>query len=196
MIDKEKQLKLLSTAITQCSKCILSSTRNNIVFGSGNISSRLFFIGEAPGAQEDKQGTPFVGRAGKLFDSLLSSINLNRNDVYVANILKCRPPKNRNPKRNEIQQCTPYLKQQLHIIQPDIISSMGNFATKYCCNQFDIPFHNISTLHGQIFPITCNAKPSLLIPLYHPAAAVYNPNLLESMKKDFYQIKNQLIILK
>jgi len=193
MTTKEKELKQLTTTISQCSKCTLSTSRNNVVVGSGKITSQLFFIGEAPGAQEDKHGIPFVGRAGKLFDTLLNSIDLNRTDVYVANILKCRPPKNRNPKSNEIQQCTPYLEQQLKIIQPTIISPMGNFATKYCCKKFSKEFHNISSLHGQNLPISINSKPGYLIPLYHPAAAVYNPNLVDAMKKDYILIKKLLI---
>jgi DNA polymerase len=193
MTTQEKQLKQLTKTISQCSKCTLSISRNNVVIGSGKISSQLFFIGEAPGAQEDKHGIPFVGRAGKLFDTLLSSIDLNRTDVYVANILKCRPPKNRNPKRNEIQHCTSYLEQQIKIIQPSIISPMGNFATKYCCKKFNIELQNISSLHGQKFPISINSKPGYLIPVYHPAAAVYNPNLVDDMKKDYTQIKKLLI---
>ncbi len=192
MTTKEKQLQQLTITISQCSKCGLSISRNNVVVGSGKITSQLLFIGEAPGAQEDKHGIPFVGRAGKLFDTLLTSIDLNRTDVYVANILKCRPPKNRNPKKNEIQQCTLYLEQQLKIIQPLIISPMGNFATKYCCKKFTIELQNISSLHGQKFPIFINSKPGYLIPLYHPAAAVYNPNLVDIMKKDFTQIKKTI----
>lgn len=190
--DQNEQMKVLSKSISLCTKCFLSKNRTKVVVGSGPIPCKIIFIGEAPGSQEDLQGIPFVGRAGILFDILLAKINLNRNDVYVANILKCRPPKNRNPKTSEIQQCSKYLEQQLQIINPEIIAPMGNFATKYCCNKFNLLFQNISSIHGQSFSIIFESKSRLLIPVYHPAAAVYNPNLKETLINDITKIKKQL----
>jgi DNA polymerase len=189
MINKTDQIKNLTRCISQCTLCSLSKTRTNVVVGTGVIPSRIFFIGEAPGSAEDKQGKPFVGRAGKLFDSLLSSIDIQRKDVYIANILKCRPPKNRNPKSIEISQCTPYLEKQLELVNPEIIAPLGNFATKYCCNKYDIEFDNISNIHGEKYSIKNKSKSCILIPLFHPAAAVYNPNLTNLMLQDMEQIK-------
>ena len=190
--DPSTQMKILSNTILHCSKCILSKTRKNVVIGSGAIPSQILFIGEAPGSQENLQGIPFVGRAGKFFEILLNSINLERNDVYVTNILKCRPPKNRNPKFSEINHCTPYLEKQIDIIKPEILAPMGNFAARYCCKKYHIPIQNISSLHGKKFSISTKSFSGILIPLYHPAAAVYNPNLKDIMIQDFQQIKNQL----
>ena len=187
------QMNMLSTTITVCSKCILSKTRINVVIGSGKIPNQIVFIGEAPGSQEDKQGIPFVGRAGKIFDRLLNSISLTRNEVYITNILKCRPPKNRNPKTTEIIQCTPYLEKQIEILRPKILAPMGTFPTKYCCSKFNIPFDNISSIHGKKFLVTGTSFSGFIMPLYHPAAAIYNPYLSELMKKDMQGIKNQLI---
>ena len=192
--DSERiiQMEILSKSISQCTKCILSKTRTQVVVGFGAIPSQIMFIGEAPGSQEDLQGIPFVGRAGKLLDNLLTSIGMKREDVYITNILKCRPPKNRNPKTSEIHQCIPYLEQQIPIINPEIIVSMGNFATEFCCNKFTIPFHTISKIHGMKFSITHKLYTGLLMPMYHPAAAVYNPNLKETLLNDIMKIKKQL----
>lgn len=192
MSNKKKQIENLATEISKCTKCNLSKLRSNIVVGSGLITSKILFIGEAPGLQEDKQGVPFVGRAGKLFDMILQNIDLSRKNVYITNILKCRPPKNRNPTNQEIHYCTPFLEQQITIIQPDIIAPMGNFATRYCCKKFDIPFDKISKMHGKKFRIKNLKNTSYLMPLYHPAAAIYNPNLKQILISDIIKIKNQL----
>jgi DNA polymerase len=192
MINQKHQINLLTTSISQCAKCLLSKTRTKVVVGSGALTAQIIFIGEAPGSQEDKQGIPFVGRAGNLFDNLLASISLHRKDVYVANILKCRPPKNRNPKAIEIQQCTPYLEQQLKIINPKIIVPMGNFATRYFCDKFDCTFHKISKLHGKIISMNNEIFSGIIIPLYHPAAAIYNNKLEAILIKDF-QIINEYL---
>lgn len=192
MSNKKEQIEQLTTLVSNCTKCNLSKLRTNVVVGSGVLTSKILFIGEAPGLQEDKQGIPFVGRAGALFDMILQNIDLPRNNIYITNILKCRPPKNRNPTTKEIHLCTPYLEEQIMIIQPEIIAPMGNFATEYCCKKYHIPFVKISKMHGEKYKIKNYHKTNYMIPLYHPAAAIYNPNLKQQLLADILQIKRQL----
>ena len=173
--------------------CPLKDNATKLVFGKGDEQANIFFIGEAPGEKEDLEGLPFVGRAGQELDKLLQTINLSINDVYIANILKYRPPKNRNPNAQEMQTHTPYLVRQIRVINPKIIVPLGNFATKFVLNNFIVKGMNklpgISLLHGQKKEITINNKSFTVVPMYHPAAMLYNPKLKETMKEDFQKIK-------
>ncbi len=174
----------------------LAANASNLVFGKGNPDARVVFIGEAPGKNEDEQGLPFVGRAGEELDKLLHSIGLSAEEVYIANVLKYRPPNNRDPKKQEIQRHTPYLVEQLEIIQPEIVATLGNFATKFVLADFNpenmssIP--GISNLHGQAKPKKISGLQFTAFPLYHPAAMLYNPGLRETLEKDFEKMRGVL----
>jgi uracil-DNA glycosylase len=158
------------------------------VFGSGNADADLMFIGEAPGANEDKQGLPFVGQAGKLLDKLLAEIGLERGDVFIANTLKCRPPGNRDPHPNEIETCERYLRQQVALIEPTVICTLGNFSTKLLRGDNT----GISRVHGQDETRVIGPRAVRLYPLYHPAAALYTPSTLEMLRADFQRIPELL----
>lgn len=178
--------------VKNCKDCDLWKTRKNPVFGEGSSNAKVMFIGEAPGRNEDIQGRPFVGRAGKILDELLESIDLKRKDVYIANILKCRPPDNRNPMKNEIAYCTKYLDKQIEKIKPEIIVPLGSFATSYIFEKFNIKSEKIGNLHGKIFTLNTIFGTQRIIPIYHPAVATYNPNAKEILLKDFQKIKENL----
>ncbi len=159
-----------------------------MVFGSGNADAELMFIGEAPGANEDQQGIPFVGQAGKLLDKLLAEIDLTRADVFVANTIKCRPPGNRDPQPNELASCEGYLRSQVELIEPTMICTLGNFSTKLLRGDNT----GISRLHGQAEELTIGDRTVRLYPLYHPAAALYTPATLEALRADFRRIPELL----
>jgi DNA polymerase len=142
------------------------------------------FVGEAPGFHEDKQGFPFVGQAGKLLDQLLGGIGLTRADVYIANVLKCRPPGNRDPVPDEIESCEPHLFRQIELIEPRVIATLGNFATKLLSGKPT----GITRVHGQEQPTTIGGRDVLLYPLYHPAAALYTPAMLKVLEQDFARL--------
>jgi len=189
----KKELNKLTQEILNCKKCGLYKTRTNPVVGEGSQDTDIIFIGEAPGFNEDKQGRPFVGQAGKIFDELLNSISLKRADIYITNILKCRPPQNRNPTQEEIKSCSIYLNNQIGIIKPKIICCLGNFATDFILKKFNLKdkIQGISKIHGQIFNISTLTGVIKIIPLYHPAVATYNMNMLETLKKDFKVLKEK-----
>ena len=167
--------------ICQCNKCILSATKTNYVPGKGNPNADIMFIGEAPDKNEDLQGIPFVGAAGQNLDRLLNLIGLTLNDVYIANILKCRPPDNRDPLPEEITICTPFLNAQIEAIKPKVIVTLGKFATQYMLGTNT----GITMLHGKPF-----VKPGApaIYPMYHPAAALYNPGLQQTIETDFLNL--------
>ena len=192
----EINFKNLKKNISNCKKCELWKSKTNYVFGKGSINTLILFIGEAPGKNEDKFGIPFIGKAGKLLDDLLLHIDLKREDVFITNILKCRPPNNRNPSKNEIINCTEFLNHELDLIQPKIISTLGNFSSNYIFNKFKIPFDKISKIHGKIFSTKTAYGELFIIPQYHPAFAVYNPNNVKILKEDFSNIKNLIKKLK
>ena len=175
----------MNEEIKNCRRCNLWKTRTNVVVGEGSLSADIMFIGEAPGYNEDKQGRPFVGKAGKILDELLNSVGLKREEIYITNILKCRPPGNRDPLPEEIKACTPYLDEQIEMIDPRKICTLGNFATDYILTSFGLKSENIGRIHGKIF----KASETLdIIPLYHPAVAVYNPNMRPILIEDFKKI--------
>ena len=169
----------------QCKKCQLHKTRINIVHGQGNNKSNIILIGEAPGKNEDLQGIPFIGRAGKLLDELLSHINLTRKDVYTTNTVKCRPPNNRNPTTEEIKACTPHLDREIAQIKPKIIIPLGTFASKYILEKYNFKFTTIGVCHGKKF----YTPDLIIIPFYHPAAAIYNQKLKPELFKDIRKVK-------
>jgi uracil-DNA glycosylase family 4 len=171
-----------------CVACPLHQTRTTVVFGSGNADADLMFIGEAPGANEDKLGLPFVGQAGKLLDKLLTEIGLDRADVFIVNTVKCRPPNNRDPHPHEIESCNGYLRRQVELIEPSVICTLGNFATKL----LRADTTGISRLHGQDEVRMIGPRAVRLLPLYHPAAALYTPATLETLRADFARIPGLL----
>ena len=192
MMDKKSEMKKIESEVCECKKCGLYKTRQLPVVGEGSLNADLLFIGEAPGYNEDLQGKPFAGRSGKVFDELLESIELKREKIYITNILKCRPPKNRNPLLSEIKSCTPYLDKQLGIIKPKIIVTLGNFATQYIFEKFGMAKKRISDVHGKTFPINTLNGNLVIIPIFHPACVVYNSNMMNILKADFQKIKNVL----
>ncbi|MBP9854949.1 MAG: uracil-DNA glycosylase [Candidatus Omnitrophica bacterium] len=171
----------------------LKDTATHLVFGEGSPDAKIFFVGEAPGRNEDLKGLPFIGSAGKILDQLLFSIDLKREDVFITSILKYRPPKNRNPKLEEIISHTPFLVEQIKIIQPKVIVPLGNFAARFILGGFNIEnmkdVANISSLHGKIEQISFEHLTFSVVALYHPAAILYNPPLKETLKKDFQVIR-------
>ena len=170
--------------VAGCTRCALAAGRTQVVFGSGDPGADLMFVGEAPGFHEDKQGVPFVGAAGKLLDQLLAGIGLTRADVYVANVLKCRPPGNRDPMPDEIEACEGHLWKQIALIQPRVVATLGNFATKLLSGRPT----GITRVHGQEQETTLGGRRVLLYPIYHPAAALYTPRMLDVLKSDFARI--------
>jgi len=191
-MSKEDDMKHITSLVENCRKCSLWKTRKKPVVGEGSIDADILFVGEAPGYNEDIQGRPFVGKAGKVLDEFLESIGLKRNDVYVANILKCRPPDNRNPLKTEIDVCTEYLDKQIEIIQPRIIIPLGNFASSYIFEKFGLKYDKISNVHGKIFQINTLFGNVKIIPVYHPAVATYNLEAKNILLDDFKVIKNAI----
>ena len=174
-----------------CTRCPeLAATRHTVVFGSGNADADLMFIGEAPGANEDKQGLPFVGQAGRLLEQLLGEIGLTRGDVFIANVLKCRPPGNRDPLPQEIENCQEYLFRQLELIEPRVVCTLGNFSTKLLRGD---PM-GITRLHGQAEVRTIGVRAVRLYPIFHPAAALYTPSMLETLRTDFQRLPDLLAL--
>jgi len=182
------ELAVLADSVAGCTKCRLSQGRTQVVFGSGHPQADLMFVGEAPGFHEDKQGVPFVGQAGKLLDQLLAGIGLTRSDVFVANVLKCRPPGNRDPQTDEIQACEGHLWKQIELIQPKVVATLGNFATKLLSGK---PL-GITRVHGQEQEVVLGGSRVVLYPIFHPAAALYTPRMLEVLQTDFSRLPELL----
>ncbi len=200
-MEKEEHLEELKRRVEDCRNCPLGRSRKYIVFGEGDSESQVMFVGEAPGYYEDQIGKPFVGQAGKLLDNLLAEIGLSRQSVYIANILKCRPPGNRDPLPEEINACKPHLMKQIDIIQPSIICSLGRFALislykglpssgreKFSSGGRDGKSISITAAHGKLI----QTEKYNIFPLYHPAAALHQPTLLQSIKEDFAKLKELL----
>ena len=167
-----------------CTRCRLAHTRTQVVFGTGSPTADLLFVGEAPGMHEDKQGIPFVGAAGKLLEQLLSGIGLTRDQVYIANVIMCRPPGNRDPMPEEIEACESHLWRQIELIRPRVVATLGNFATKLLSGRPT----GITRVHGQEQETTLGGRRVLLYPIYHPAAALYTPRMLDVLKSDFARL--------
>jgi uracil-DNA glycosylase len=173
-----------------CEKCPLSATRNSVVFGKGNADADLMFVGEAPGAEEDRQGLPFVGRAGKFLGELLEDIGMSREDVFIANVLKCRPPGNRDPQPEEIDSCRPWLETQVDLIQPRLICTLGNFATKLLTSNPT----GITRVRGTAQEHTIGGRRLRILPLLHPAAGLRTPKMAEQLREDFKLIPDLLAL--
>jgi uracil-DNA glycosylase len=189
--ERREALKELLVEARGCTRCAeLAATRTSVVFGAGNADAELMFVGEAPGASEDEQGLPFVGRAGKLLDQLLGEIGLARGDVFVCNTLKCRPPGNRDPLPIEIENCQEYLLRQVALIQPTVICTLGNFSTKLLRGDPT----GITRLHGQPEVRVIGSRAVRLYPIYHPAAALYTPRMLETLREDFARLPELLAL--
>lgn len=191
-MNKRKELEKIKKEIENNLICPLKDSATNLVFGKGNLNAEIMFIGEAPGKKEDLEGIPFVGSAGKKLDGLLESIGLTLNDCYVANILKYRPPKNRDPNINEIKTHTPFLIKQIEIIKPKIICTLGNFSTKFILANFEVTemkaIKGISSIHGTFREVQANGYTVKVVPLYHPAAMLYNPKLRDVLIADFKKL--------
>jgi DNA polymerase len=194
-MEKQKKLDELKEEIINA-KLLLSENATNIVFGKGNSNADIIFVGEAAGKNEDLQGLPFVGAAGKNLDKLLLTVGLSLNDVYITNILKYRPPGNRDPNEEEIKNHTPYLLKQIRIIKPKVICSLGNYATKFFlakCNPDEMNKQpGITSIHGKVRNIQIDGIEIKLIPLFHPAAIIYNQKLKVEWEKDLLIVKQEL----
>jgi len=174
-------LQELGHSLKDCQRCRLSSGRTQVVFGTGNPNASIMFVGEAPGFYEDKQGIPFVGAAGKLLNELLESAGLSRTDIYIANVIKCRPPDNRDPLPDEVETCKPFLFQQIETIKPKVVCTLGNFAMQTLLGKKV----GIMKMRGQVFQV----QDFFVFPLLHPAAALHQGNLNESLREDFRKLK-------
>jgi len=189
--ERREDLKEVLAQARVCTRCPeLAATRRTVVFGSGNADAELMFVGEAPGASEDEQGVPFVGRAGKLLEQLLNEIGMARSDVFIANVLKCRPPGNRDPLPVEIENCQDYLRRQVALIEPSVICTLGNFSTKLLRGD---PA-GITRVHGQPEVLTLGERAVRIYPIFHPAAALYTPRMLETLREDFMQLPELLAL--
>ena len=184
-LSPEKALELLAEKIRVCRNCDLSQSRTQAVPGEGSVRALIMFVGEAPGGMEDKTGRPFVGPSGKFLDSMLNDIGLRREDVFIGNVNRCRPPGNRDPLAWEVEACSPWMRAQLQIIQPKVVCPMGRFALEALVD----PRLKISKVHGQ--PV--EKEGILLIPLYHPAAALHRQDLRETLIADMRQVKELLL---
>jgi DNA polymerase len=178
------ELDVFATEVAGCTKCRLAQGRTQVVFGVGDPKADLMFVGEAPGYHEDQQGKPFVGQAGKLLDDLLAGIGLARDQVYVANVLKCRPPGNRDPQPDEIEACESHLFRQISLIEPKVVATLGNFATRLLSGKPT----GITRVHGAEQETRLGGRRVLLYPLYHPAAALYTPAMLKVLEDDFARL--------
>ncbi|MEF2845761.1 MAG: uracil-DNA glycosylase [Eggerthellaceae bacterium] len=173
-------LEEIRKQVESCHACSLCESRTNVVFGAGDPHARVLIVGEAPGKNEDLQGMPFVGAAGKFLDELLAAAELSRNQVFIANVLKCRPPSNRNPKPEEIEACAPFLREQTQSIDPYVIVTMGNFATQFILRTGT----GITHLRGTVQ----QAGRFMVLPVYHPAAAIYDRSKRDVLLADFKQV--------
>jgi len=182
--QRREQLIELLREVRSCERCPLYATRTRAVFGAGNANADLMFVGEAPGAQEDLQGIPFVGRAGKLLDELLAENGLARGDVFIANVLKSRPPANRDPQPDEIAACKPFLFRQVELIEPTVICTLGNFSTKLLTGSPT----GISRVHGIPQLHQLGERTVKIFPIYHPAAGLRTPSVKQTLREDFQKL--------
>ncbi len=190
--EKTEKLKKIKEEILTCQKCSLRKFRNDNsyypVIGEGNHNTDIMFVGEAPGLQEARKARPFCGKAGKVLDELLAGMGVERESVYIVNILKDRPPQNRDPLPEEISSCSPYLEKQIEIIEPKIVCALGRYSMKFLMENYNLEgaIEPISKIHGKIF----TAEKFSIMPLYHPAVATYNPNMKETLANDFEALKD------
>ncbi|HDQ08636.1 MAG TPA: uracil-DNA glycosylase [Methanoculleus sp.] len=185
----ENRRTMIDEDVRTCTCCPLAATRTYAVPGEGPVPARILFIGEAPGRTEDAQGRPFVGRAGKILDDLLAGIGVSRDEVFITNIVKCRPPNNRDPTPAEIEACRPYLEQQIALIRPEVIVPLGRFAMRWVLESHGVKPGPISAMHGTVVRIRWSGGKRTVVPVYHPAATIYRPVMREALAADFGTIR-------
>lgn len=192
MLSKTDVLEQIASEIIVCIKCRLSKSRQKAVPGEGSPDSRVLFIGEGPGRTEDLEGRPFVGRAGRLLHELLGKADLVRDDVFICNVVRCRPPKNRSPRQDEIKACVPYLDRQIRAIQPRWIVTLGNHAAAYALYKAGIAFDRITRARGKFVPTQMLGLEVEVFPTFHPAAALYNPACVDVLFRDFQRLRKRM----
>ena len=185
---RREELVALFKEVQTCTRCPLHETRTKAVFGAGDADADVMFVGEAPGAEEDRQGLPFVGRAGRLLDQMLEEIGMTREDVFIANVLKSRPPGNRDPQPLEIEACRPYLFEQVRLIEPKVVCTLGNFATKLLTGNPT----GITRVRGTPQVHRLGGRAVFLLPLFHPAAALRTPSVKETLRADMQTLPTLL----
>jgi len=185
---KIEKMNHITSEARSCLGCELGEYRKNVVMGSGSLDAEIMLVGEAPGRKEDESGLPFVGSAGKLLDNLLVSAGLSRDEIFIGNILKCRPPDNRRPKKTEIDSCKEYLIRQLEIIKPKVLAPMGNSALSFFQSLYGLEEIVIGDAHGKLYDVNASWGTVKLIPLYHPAAAIYKRDLLGELMEDMKKL--------
>ena len=185
-MNKREKIENLNIEIRNCRRCRLSETRTNAILGEGNIDSKIMIVAQAPGESEDKESRMFIGPSGKVLDELFGQAGIRRGDIYMTNLIKCKLPKYRKPKRDEIESCSPYLDREIEIIQPDIIVTLGHFASSYILEKYFIEKpQDFKQVYGRAF-YTKSGK--IILPLRHPAALLYNPELKDVMVEDYRKI--------
>jgi DNA polymerase len=191
-LSKKESLDKIAAEVIVCPKCRLSKSRKNAVPGKGSPKSPIIFVGEAPGYWEDIKGEPFVGVAGKFLTTLIDEIGFSRSDVFITNIVKCRPPKNRQPYSDEIEACTPYLNRQIKLIRPKIIVTLGNHSTAYVFSEAKLSFNGITRAHGKFYKTSLLGMNIVIFPTFHPAAALYSAKYKKQITKDFQLLRDEL----
>jgi DNA polymerase len=186
--ERREELVALYREVQTCTRCPLHESRTKAVFGAGDADADVMFVGEAPGAEEDRQGLPFVGRAGQLLDQLLEEVGLSREEVFIANVLKSRPPGNRDPQPLEIEACRPFLFAQVRLIEPTVVCTLGNFATKLLSGNPT----GITRVRGTPQVHRLGGRPVFLLPLFHPAAALRTPAVKETLRSDLASLPDLL----
>lgn len=184
----ENEWNRLADEIENCTRCRLHASRRKVVIGEGNKLASVLFVGEAPGEKEDESGRPFVGPAGKLLTELIESVGFKREDFYITNILKCRPPANRDPQEDEIEKCLPYLLMQIKLIKPRIIVALGRHSARTLFKLAGLKWISMSVSHGRVYTAEILGVKVKIIPTYHPASALYNPSLKEDLERDFRDV--------
>jgi DNA polymerase len=191
-LSKKELLDTVAFEVVVCTKCELWKSRKKAVPGEGNSEARIIFIGEAPGLSEDAQGRPFVGKAGRSLEELLRGVGLSRADVFICNIVKCRPPRSRGPHQTEVRTCTPYLDRQIKVIEPRFIVTLGNYSTAYVFSKAGVSFSGITQVHGKSYLTTVLGLDVVVFPTFHPASALYYPRYKEMLMEDFQKLRTVL----
>lgn len=190
-MSKKEAMDAVATEVRACQECELWKTRRNAVPGEGSLNTSIMFIGEAPGYWEDAKGKPFVGAAGKVLDTLLGEINLSRSIVYITNVVKCRPPENRDPLPVEVEACASYLNRQIKIVQPEIIVTLGRHATSYVLTEGGFQeVKGITRLRGKVHSVKLFELSISVLPTFHPAAVLHNPKYRDALERDFHLLKS------
>ena len=192
VLSKKEILDVIASEIVVCTKCRLHKSRTNAVPGDGDPNGKIMLVGEGPGRSEDVQGKPFVGAAGKFLNSLLDEADLPREGVYICNIVRCRPPNNRDPLPDEIETCTPYLNRQIVAIQPSFIVTLGKHSTDYLFSRAKLSFAGITNVRGRFFEIDLLNLKTTVFPTFHPAAGLYNPEYKKQLIRDFQLFGHEL----